>query len=170
MVRGTSRSMQRALGIAGCLALMLALPTRVTLASPAGTATQRSAGANLSIRGTAREPVAAPILLAMSAELDRSLQTLKAQPVPPYFLSYQVSESRETIVAGAFGTLQSSSENRWRTLTMDMRVGSPAFDNSHAVRGGLQSMDFGERFERVLMPVEDDPGTGRRHPAGCEFR
>ena len=162
MVRGTSRSMQRALGIAGCLALMLALPTRVTLASPAGTATQRSAGANLSIRANAREPVAAPILLAMSAELDRSMQTLKAQPVPPYFLSYQVSESRETIVAGAFGTLQSSSENRWRTLTMDMRVGSPAFDNSHAVRGGLQSMDFGERFERVLMPVEDDPGAIRR--------
>jgi TldD protein len=107
-------------------------------------------------------PAASPVLSAMIEELGRSMQNLKSQPVPPYFLSYQVSETREAIVQGSFGTLSSSTDSKRRTLTLDMRVGSAAFDNTHAVRGGMQSMDFGARFSRTPVPVEDDPAAIRR--------
>jgi TldD protein len=107
-------------------------------------------------------PIASPVLVAMNAELGRSMQSLKSQPAPPYFLSYQISESRGAVVEGSFGTLSSSNDSRSRVLTLDMRVGSPRFDNTHAARGGMQSMDFGDRFSRTLMPIEDDPGAIRR--------
>ena len=84
----------------------------------------------------------------MSDELSRSMQTLKSQPVPPYFLSYQISESQQTIVHGSFGTLAASTDGKQRTLALDVRVGSPAFDNTHTVRGGMPSMDFAEHFSR----------------------
>jgi TldD protein len=107
-------------------------------------------------------PAASPVLLAMSDELSRSMQTLKSQPAPPYFLSYQISESQQTVVHGSFGALESSTDGKKRTLTLDMRVGSPSFDNTHVVRGGMPSMDFGERLSRTLMPAEDDPAAIRR--------
>jgi len=90
------------------------------------------------------------------------MQNLKSQPVPPYFLSYQVSETRQAVVQGSFGTLASSTDRRSRVLTLDMRVGSASFDNTHAVRGGMQAMDFGTRYSRALVPVEDDPAAIRR--------
>jgi len=97
----------------------------------------------------------------MSDELSRSMQTLKSQPVPPYFLSYQISESQQTIVHGSFGTLAASTDGKQRTLALDVRVGSPAFDNTHTVRGGMPSMDFAEHFSRALMPLDDDPAAIR---------
>ena len=33
-----------------------------------------------------------PVLRAMHEELARSLQVLKAQPTPPYFISYQITD------------------------------------------------------------------------------
>lgn len=36
---------------------------------------------------------ASPLLQAMRAELKRSVDLLKRQPVPPYFLSYEITET-----------------------------------------------------------------------------
>ena len=38
------------------------------------------------------QSAATPVLSALQAELDRSMATLKSQPAPPYFLSYEVTE------------------------------------------------------------------------------
>jgi hypothetical protein len=88
--------------------------------------------------GALPQSVGSPLLLAMRQELLRSMENLKSQPMPPYFLSYEISESRSVSVHGAFGTILSSTENRSRLLNLDLRIGDPAFDNTHPIRGGSQ--------------------------------
>ena len=53
---------------------------------------------------------ATPVLVAMQAELDHSLSALKSQPVPPYFLSYEITETRSLYVSSVFGDLERSTE------------------------------------------------------------
>jgi len=88
--------------------------------------------------GALPQSVGSPLLVAMRQELLRSMENLKSQPMPPYFLSYEISESRSVSVHGAFGTILSSTESRSRLLNLDLRIGDPGFDNTHAIRGGSQ--------------------------------
>lgn len=86
--------------------------------------------------GAAAQLPSDPVLTAMKDELRRSMATLKQQPVPPYFLSYQLTDNRAVQIGSAFGTLTRSDDNRTRTLDIDLRVGDYALDNTHAMRGG----------------------------------
>ena len=90
----------------------------------------------------------------MQAELQRSLAALKTQPVPPYFLSYEITETRSVTVTGAFGALVWSGESRNRTLDVDLRVGTYDLDNTHPLRSGR-----GATSDRLAggaaVPVED---------------
>ena len=62
-----------------------------------------------------------PLLHAMQQELDRSLQSLKKTPVPPYFLSYQLTDNRSIHVSASFGALTGSSDQNTRLLDLDLR-------------------------------------------------
>jgi TldD protein len=108
----------------------------------------------------AQAGTASPILEAMQAELTHSLVALKGQPDPPYFLSYEITESHNVTVAGAFGAIQNSAENTVRNLDVDLRVGSYKLDNTHAIRGGGPSFDRGS-FGFVEVPLENDPAAIR---------
>src|SRR5437762_8119442 len=88
-----------------------------------------TAGAQSTDRALSRSGV----LPAMRQELARSVGTLRAQATPPYFLSYDVTEVRSAGVHGAFGTITGASDERRRMLGVDLRVGTPAFDNTHEV-------------------------------------
>lgn len=101
----------------------------------------------------------AAVLQAMKDELSRSLQTLQSQPAPPYFLSYEITESRSSSVSGSFGAITYSNENRRRQLYIDVRVGDYALDNTRPIRGGFSS--FGDRFSMIEVPVEDNPAAIR---------
>ncbi len=99
-----------------------------------------------------------PVLQAMKDELARSLATLKAQPNPPYFLSYEVTEVASATVSGSFGAVTRSREGRRRALDVDLRVGDYRFDNTHPLRGGFPGrdfMDFGGPSTQI--PIDDDP-------------
>jgi len=99
------------------------------------------------------------VLDAMKAELNRSMQTLKSQPTPPYFLSYEITEDAVVGVNGSFGKIETSTENRHRQLDIDLRVGDYTLDNTHSLRG-----DFGapsESFSYIEAPMEDDPDALR---------
>jgi TldD protein len=100
-----------------------------------------------------------PVLAALQAELDRSLQNLKSQPVPPYFLSYEVTERHVFNVAGSFGTLARSTESRGRNLDIDLRVGDYKLDNTRPIRGAMQDGRGGTSY--VQIPVDDDPDAIR---------
>jgi TldD protein len=111
----------------------------------------------------AQEADPSPVLVAMRQELARSLATLKKQPTPPHFLSYEITEVHSADVRGAFGTITASDEARRRVLGMDLRVGTPAFDNTHIVAGGMPSAfeHFG-RFNLATVPLGDDTIAIRR--------
>ena len=97
-----------------------------------------------------------PVLEAMKAELSRSMVGLKDQPVPPYFLSYEVTETERTVVSAAFGALRASFQNRTRQLDVDLRVGNYSFDNTRPVRGRFGRGGFGGRTGFVSVPIDDD--------------
>ena len=77
---------------------------------------------------------ATPVLAAMRAELAHSTTAFTSQSQPPYFLSYEITENRRVSVNSSFGALMASTENTTRVLDIDLRVGSPALDNTHAIR------------------------------------
>jgi predicted Zn-dependent protease len=104
-----------------------------------------------------------PVLNAMSDELNRNFSALKSQPTPPYFLSYEITDTRSATVSTAFGALESSNERHYRQLDVALRVGSYRFDNTHAVRGNFARADaMLDRFAGTsVIPVDDDPAAIR---------
>ncbi|HEV3040188.1 MAG TPA: TldD/PmbA family protein [Candidatus Angelobacter sp.] len=107
------------------------------------------------------KPTSSVVLSAAQAELSRSLDQLRKQPVPPYFLSYEITEVQGVDVAGTFGTLSHSGETRRRQLHIDLRVGDYRLDNTHQVRGGGAFPNFADRFAMVAVPIENDPDAIR---------
>ncbi len=103
---------------------------------------------------------ASPVLQAMQTELDRSMQKLKTQPVPPYFLSYEIVDTHSYTVTGAFGKLTRSSENHRRQLDIEMRVGDYSMDNTHEIRGGMQMGSFAG-YSSTAVPIDNDPDAIR---------
>jgi TldD protein len=101
---------------------------------------------------------ASPVLDAMQAELDRSMDVLKGQPQPPYFLSYEVVDQDQASVTATFGTITSSDVGRRRSLLVDLRVGDYKLDSTHQLRG-----DFGggNSYSFVEVPLQDDPDAIR---------
>jgi predicted Zn-dependent protease len=99
---------------------------------------------------------ASPVLTAAKTEIDRDFAELKKQPTPPYYLSYEITDSNSAVVSSAFGALLHSSSNHSRVAHVEVRVGDYKLDNTHQVRGarGLGAIGSGSR---VTIPVEDDP-------------
>jgi hypothetical protein len=105
------------------------------------------------------------VLRAMRDELARSMQQLQLEKLEkPYFIAYRVTEKNVVNVKASFGALLLSSSVRDRFLTVEVRVGSPKFDNSHFLsmsflnRGGLAG-GFGGTS---LLPLEDNYKELRR--------
>lgn len=102
-----------------------------------------------------------PVLAAMQQELNRSLQNLKKAPVPPYFLSYQLTDNRSIQISASFGALNSSQEQKTRLLDIDLRVGDYALDNTHPLREDTPVGDFAGRFASQKIPLDNDPDALR---------
>ena len=100
------------------------------------------------------------VLEAMKAELERSMEVLGEQEVPPYFLSYEISESRAASVGASFGALTGSDERHERVLDIDLRVGDYSLDNTRPIRDSFSSFSF-RSFERIPTPLDDDPDAIR---------
>jgi predicted Zn-dependent protease len=113
----------------------------------------------------------------MKAELDRSIQTLKSQPLPPYFLSYEITDDQVVEVTGSFGGITSSTRTRSRQLDIDLRVGNFHQDNTHLIATGYPEFNFFDRVSFIQVPTEDDPeslrsiiwyNTDRKYKAAAE--
>lgn len=76
------------------------------------------------------------LLTSMQTELKRSYSSLrKAEKVPLYYLGYQVTEAQTYDLGAMLGAVNLESEHRYRLLDVDVRVGSPKFDNTHQLKG-----------------------------------
>ena len=98
----------------------------------------------------------ATVLSAMQAEMERSMQKLKAQPVPPYFLSYEITDTTQHFAIASFGKLGNSGENHQRQLDIDLRVGDYKMDNTREIRGGGQNNPYAN-FQGTVVPIDNDP-------------
>jgi predicted Zn-dependent protease len=103
------------------------------------------------------QPAASPVLGAMQAELARTQAKLKSQPIAPYYLSYEITETHRIGVTGAFGKIENSGESRNRNLDVDLRVGDYTLDNTREVRG---EMNF-PQFSTAAVPIDNDPDAIR---------
>ena len=73
----------------------------------------------------------------MSAELHRAMQSLgssttDATPQPrPYFISYSVADGHSVNIVAQYGAIGSSTETHRRIADIQVRLGTPAQDNTH---------------------------------------
>jgi TldD protein len=102
-----------------------------------------------------------PLLTAMQQELSRSLQNFKKTPVPPYFLSYQLTDNRAIQISASFGALTNSTDRNTRLLDLDLRVGDYALDSTHPIREAGPLADLSDQFERQKIPLDNDPDALR---------
>lgn len=99
-----------------------------------------------------------PLLSILSQELDREFVELSKQKTPPYYLSFRVDDLTTTEIEASFGDLMSSDTDRRRILTVQVRVGSPALDNTHEIRYGEDYLNLGLGSSRwAPLPLDDRP-------------
>ena len=101
----------------------------------------------------------APVLLdAMTAELNRAFTSLGKQApgkadsgkqLPPYFVSYTVSDASSISIRAQFGAVVDSSSNHVRVADVQVRIGSPSLDNTHGDHRG-------SAVNTLELPLADD--------------
>lgn len=101
------------------------------------------------------KPADTVLLDAMSAEMHRAMDSLgtsgaEAQKQPkPYFISYAVSDSDSFNMAAQFGAIALSRESRRRTADVQLRLGTPAEDNTHGDHRA-------SALTTIPLPLSDD--------------
>jgi predicted Zn-dependent protease len=95
-----------------------------------------------------------PVLLdAMTGELHRAFTSLGKQgddkQLPPYFLSYAVSDASFVSIRAQYGALVDSSVNRMRVADVQVRLGDPKLDNTHGNHRG-------SAVHTMQLPLTDD--------------
>jgi predicted Zn-dependent protease len=110
--------------------------------------------ASLTIAAFAQTNDGDTLLATMKQELNRNMKVMKSAPVPPYFLSYQLTDNRAIQITSSFGALTASSDRKTRLLDIDIRVGDYKRDNTHPTTGESEQMRF--RRTTANVPVEND--------------
>jgi TldD protein len=100
-----------------------------------------------------------PALLdAMTTELHRAFTSLGKQApgkqdsekqLPPYFLSYTVSDASYVAIRAQFGALVDSSASRMRVADVQVRLGDPKLDNTHGTHRS-------SAVNSLQLPLTDD--------------
>src|SRR5215472_6772895 len=105
------------------------------------------------------------VLRAMQDEMQRSMKKLHLEQMElPYFISYKVTDTDSREASASFGSLLSSSENHSRMLSVEVRVGDYALDNSNFLSfqfggSGVATRMFGGT---VQVPMDDNYDELRR--------
>jgi TldD protein len=114
--------------------------------------------AALPLAASAQQPV---LLDAMTSELQRAFTSLgrsaeasapapdDKQQLPPYFLSYSVSDASTVDIRAQFGALVGSGSSHVRVADVQVRLGSPVLDNTH---GDHRS----SAVNTTVLPLVDD--------------
>ena len=100
------------------------------------------------------------LMQAMRDELARSVDALQMDRMErPYFVSYRVDEVESTSSVATFGALVSSTSNRDRVLSVEVRVGSLALDNTNFMPSRIGSSPA---LRTLTLPLDDDYRELRR--------
>ncbi|MDJ0655001.1 MAG: TldD/PmbA family protein [Xanthomonadales bacterium] len=101
------------------------------------------------------------LLALLETELNRSMQELGSQPVPPYFLAYRVADQEQQVLAASFGALEREYQRASRRLYVESRTGTYERDNTHAMRSDGFSWGINYRGNWTDLPLQDDPAAIR---------
>ncbi len=120
-----------------------------------------SAGLAIAVQSSAAQGNV--LLDTMADELARNFNILKqkADP-PPYFLSYEATETDYATIAGTLGAIDSTNRAKRRTLDISVRVGSPELDNYRRVNLGGRGAGSGRVTSGAMLTFEDDPNAIRQ--------
>jgi predicted Zn-dependent protease len=88
----------------------------------------------------------------LQAELARNVAVLQKEPVPPYFVSYAVYDTRSIQMAASFGGIVADLDSRNRSLSVDVRTGEYGLDNTHEIRGEAAAPPS---LGRATVPLTD---------------
>jgi predicted Zn-dependent protease len=107
----------------------------------------------VALPAAAQQPAAPVLMDTMTTELHRAFTSLGKQgdpkQLPPYFLSYSVSDASVVSIRAQFGALADSSANRLRVVDVQVRLGSPTLDNTHGTHRG-------SAVSSLELPLGDD--------------
>jgi TldD protein len=95
------------------------------------------------------------LLATMQRELQRASAALAKSDPAPYYVSYSVSDFDGATVAPMNGSVVVSSHEQQRQADVEMRVGSPALDNTH---GQSRASGMGSG----TVPLDGDPDATAR--------
>lgn len=100
-----------------------------------------------------------PVMKAMKTELHRSIETLKKEQNPAYFISYNITEIQSVTISSSFGKLHYEDSTLSRTLDVDVRVGNYDVDNKRQIRGtNFEGMSFSRG---MAIPLDNDTSAIR---------
>lgn len=118
------------------------------------------------------------LLTALENELSRSMRTLGEKGDPaPYFIGYDLTETRETGITASNGAIRESRSEFSRKLDIEIRVGDYRLDNSRPLRGSRSYYSSPSYRSSLDLPIEDDPdairsliwlGTDRQYRSAVE--
>lgn len=91
-----------------------------------------------------------PLMDILRSELDYEYGRLAETSVPPYYMSFRVTDIDVKSVSASFGVLTSSYENRERVFKPQIRLGDYAFDNFRGEIDGMQNQN------RTQIPLSDE--------------
>lgn len=103
----------------------------------------------------AQESEPDPVFVALESELERTMAAFEGAEDGPYYLGYRVSEERGWNLQVRYGEIGSRRETHRRTLDVSARVGSPALDSTHDLKGrssGSVNFHVGQS-----LPLDADP-------------
>jgi predicted Zn-dependent protease len=94
----------------------------------------------------------------LSDELQRNFTVLKQKgDPPPYFMAYSVTEAETQVISSSLGTITNRNTGHARYLDITVRVGTPALDNYHMIKGERARFTPGSIF-----PLDDVADAIRR--------
>ncbi|CAN5718735.1 hypothetical protein BH10ACI4_BH10ACI4_31290 [soil metagenome] len=106
----------------------------------------------IAVHAAAKPAADTTLLESMDTELHRAMNSLggadPAQP-KPYFLSYAVSDADTISIGAQYGAITASTEARRRVADVQVRLGSPAQDNTHGDHRN-------SALTTVPLPLTDD--------------
>ncbi|MFK7956277.1 MAG: TldD/PmbA family protein [Lysobacterales bacterium] len=97
-----------------------------------------------------------PLLDLLDGELKRYMTTLAAGDPEGYFLAYRVADITSHSLSASFGALERDSQQRWRRLYVEARVGDYQRDNTHVLRSDGIRGGVNYRNNWQTLPLEND--------------
>jgi predicted Zn-dependent protease len=105
------------------------------------------------------------VFKAMHDEMLRSIQKLRLEKLDkPYFISYRVVDVQSKEISATLGSLLTNNDSRTRLLTVIVRVGDYAFDNSNyfSLPGGGSGSATQLSMGIAALPLDDNYQELRR--------